>query len=287
MKIKQQYKNYLKENLFILYKYFYKPISRLAMFSIEKRLLNNRQVEVSSLQSILFFTTYKCASSFAGEIINELTEDAGYKHVDFDSYFYHLEKDTDREYIKLFSNNAFRGCGMIYGPMRHYQPIPSIDQYKILLILRDPRDVLVSHYYSAKYSHEISTTKMRNKRKKIKNQNIDEFVLERTEEFSGIYNQYKDKILNLRGVVFVRYEDMISNPKNFITKLYNILDIDINNKDIDKIVKDRMIMPKEEQKYSHRRSGKSGQYLDKLKPETISIINLKLENIISVFGFDK
>ena len=46
-------------------------------------------------------------------------------------------------------------------------------------------------------------------------------------------------------------------------------------------------MPKEEQKYSHRRSGKSGQYLDKLKPETISIINLKLENIISVFGFDK
>ena len=287
MKIKQQYKNYLKENLFILYKYFYKPISRLAMFSIEKRLLNNRQVEVSSLQSILFFTTYKCASSFAGEIINELTEDAGYKHVDFDSYFYHLEKDTDREYIKLFSNNAFRGCGMIYGPMRHYQPIPSIDQYKILLILRDPRDVLVSHYYSAKYSHEIRTTKMRNKRKKIKNQNIDEFVLERTEEFSGIYNQYKDKILNLRGVVFVRYKDMISNPKNFITKLYNILDIDINNKDIDKIVKDRMIMPKEEQKYSHRRSGKSGQYLDKLKPETISIINLKLENIISVFGFDK
>jgi hypothetical protein len=111
--------------------------------------------------------------------------------------------------------------------------------------------------------------------------------LERTEEFSGIYNQYKDKILNLRGVVFVRYEDMISNPKNFITKLYNILDIDINNKDIDKIVKDRMIMPKEEQKYSHRRSGKSGQYLDKLKPETIRIINLKLENIISVFGFDK
>ena len=87
MKIKQQYKNYLKENLFIFYKYFYKPISRLAMFSIEKRLLNNRQVEVSSLQSILFFTTYKCASSFAGEIINELTEDAGYKHVDFDSYF--------------------------------------------------------------------------------------------------------------------------------------------------------------------------------------------------------
>jgi hypothetical protein len=128
---------------------------------------------------------------------------------------------------------------------------------------------------------------MRNKRKKIKNQNIDEFVLERTEEFSGIYNQYKDNILNLRGVVFVRYEDMISNPKNFITKLYNILDIDINNKDIDKIVKDRMIMPKEEQKYSHRRSGKSGQYLDKLKPETIRIINLKFENIISVFGFDK
>jgi hypothetical protein len=287
MKIKQQYKNYLKENFFTLYKYFYKPLSRLTMFSIEKRLLKNRQIEVSDQKSILFFTTYKCASSFAGEIIKELTVDTGYKHVDFDSYFYHLEKDTDKEYKKLFLKSIFRKVGFIYGPMRHYQPIPSIEKYKILLILRDPRDVLVSHYYSVKYSHEISTTKIRNKRKKVKSQNIDEFVLDRIEEFSAIYNQYKDNILNLRGVVFVRYEDMISNPKNFITKLYNILDIDINNKDIDKIVKDRMIMPKEEQKYSHRRSGKSGQYLDKLKPETVRIINSKFENIIDTFGFDK
>jgi hypothetical protein len=287
MKIKQQYKNYLKENFFTLYKYFYKPVSRLAMFSIEKRLLNNKQVESSNLKSILFFTTYKCASSFAGEIINELTVDAGYKHVDFDSYFYHLEKDTDREYKKLFSKNAFRAGGFIYGPMRHYQPIPSIDQYKILLILRDPRDVLVSHYYSAKYSHEISTTKMRNKRKKAKNQNIDEFVLDRVDEFINIYDQYKNNILHLKGVMFVRYEDMISNPKDFIIKLYEILNINIDNEYINQIVKDRMTMPKKEQKYSHRRSGKSGQYLDKLRPETVKIINSKLENVINTFGFDK
>ena len=287
MKIKQQYKNYLKENLFILYKYFYKPARRLAMFSIEKRLLNNRQVEASSLQSILFFTTYKCASSFAGEIINELTEDAGYKHVDFDSYFYHLEKDTDGEYIKLFSKNAFRRSGFIYGPMRRYQSIPDVNEYKTLLILRDPRDVLVSHYYSAKYSHEVGTAKMLQKRRITQVQGIDEFVLERLEEFANIYEQYKLNILPLEGTIFVRYEDMISNPKDFIIKLYKILKINIDSEHIEKIVKNRMAMPKKEDKYSHRRSGKSGQYLEKLNSKTIKAINSRLANVIDAFGYNE
>ena len=285
MKIKQQHKNYLKENFFLLYKYFYKPVSRLFMFEVEKKLLSNGHIESSDLQSILFFTTYKCASSFAGEIINELTANAGYKHVNFDSYFYHLEKDTDIEYEKIFSKNVFRASGFIYGPMRNYQPIPGIKQYKTLLILRDPRDVLVSHYYSAKYSHEVSTTKMLQKRRMTQGQDIDEFVLERLEEFAIIYEQYKLNILPLEGTIFVRYEDMISNPKDFIIKLYKILKINVDIEHIEEIVKNRMAMPKREDKYSHRRSGKSGQYLEKLNSKTVKTINTRLADVIDAFGY--
>ena len=257
------------------------------MFEAEKRLLSNGHIEASDLQSILFFTTYKCASSFAGEIINELTANAGYKHVNFDSYFYHLEKDTDIEYEKIFSKNVFRASGFIYGPMRNYQPIPGIKQYKTLLILRDPRDVLVSHYYSAKYSHEVSTTKMLQKRRIAQGQDIDEFVLERLEEFAIIYEQYKLNILPLEGTIFVRYEDMISNPKDFIIKLYKILNINIDIEHIEEIVKNRMAMPKIEDKYSHRRSGKSGQYLEKLNSKTVKAINSRLANVIDAFDFSE
>ena len=287
MKIKQQYKNYLKENFFLLYKHLYKPASRLFMFEEEKKLLSNGHIEASDLQSILFFTTYKCASSFAGEIINELTANASYKHVNFDSYFYHLDKDTDIEYEKIFSKNTFRESGFIYGPMRHYQPIPEINKYKTLLILRDPRDVLVSHYYSAKYSHEVSTTKMLQKRRMTQGQDIDEFVLERLEEFAKIYEQYKLNILPLEGTIFVRYEDMISNPKDFIIKLYKILNINIDIEHIEEIVRNRMAMPKREDKYSHRRSGKSGQYLEKLNSKTVKAINSRLANVIDAFDFSE
>jgi len=285
MKIQQHYKNQLKEKYFFIYKHLYKPISRFFMFSIEKKLLNNRYIDASDSPSILFFTTYKCASSFAAEMINELTTDARYKHVDLDSYFYHLEKDTDIEYKKNFSKKVFRKCGFVYGPMRHYQPIPNINQYKILLILRDPRDVLVSHYYSAKYSHEIGTTKMLQKRAAIQNQNIDEFVLGRLEEFACIYEQYKLNILTLENVIFIRYEDMVTHPKKFIIKLHEMLKINIDNDSIEEIVKGRMAIPKKENKYAHRRSGKSGQYLEKLNPKTIKIINSRLENVIDAFNF--
>jgi hypothetical protein len=287
MKIKQQYKNYLKEKFFFLYKYLYKPVSRIFMFEVEKKLLNNEHIEPSDFQSILFFTTYKCASSFADEIINELTVDAGYKHVNFDSYFYHTEKDTDSEYEKIFSKNVFRRSGFIYGPMRRYQPIPDINEYKTLLILRDPRDVLVSHYYSAKYSHEVSTAKMLQKRRMTQVQGIDEFVLERLEEFANIYEQYKLNVLPLDGSIFVRYEDMISNPKDFIIKLYKIIKINIDSEHIEEIVKNRMAMPKKEDKYSHRRSGKSGQYLEKLNSKTIKAINSRLANVIDAFGYSE
>jgi hypothetical protein len=80
---------------------------------------------------------------------------------------------------------------------------------------------------------------------------------------------------------------MISNPKDFIIKLYKILNINIDIEHIEEIVKNRMAMPKIEDKYSHRRSGKSGQYLEKLNSKTVKTINTRLAIIIDAFGYSE
>ena len=59
------------------------------------------------------------------------------------------------------------------------------------------------------------------------------------------------------------------NNKGFVFK------INIDSEHIEEIVKNRMAMPKKEDKYSHRRSGKSGQYLEKLNSKTIKAMLLR------------
>ena len=46
-------------------------------------------------------------------------------------------------------------------------------------------------------------------------------------------------------------------------------------------------MPEKKDNYSHRRSGKSRQYLIELKKETVDIINDRLCDVVDAFGFNE
>ena len=286
MKIKQQYKNYLKENFFLLYKHLYKPASRLFMFEEEKKLLSNGHIEASDLQSILFFTTYKCASCFAGEIINELTTNAGDKHVNFDSYFYHLEKDTDIEYEKIFSKNVFRASGFIYGPMRNYQPIPGIKQYKTLLILRDPRDVLVSYTRHSFNSIKNTLLDMTTSDNCIfTNKNLVNLL----GSWSDHYNSWKR--IN-KNFLLIKYEDLIENKKKEIIKILTKISVSeekINNcintttfenmKNMEEkgFFEEQAIDEKTGKKINFFHKGKNNQWKDFLDTSTIKKIEENFE----------
>ena len=66
--------------------------------------------------------------------------------------------------------------GMIEG-------IPSLEKYKVILVTRDPRDILVSDYYSIAYSHSVPSKtgnkydKFMSKRNKAREYTIDDFVI--------------------------------------------------------------------------------------------------------------
>jgi hypothetical protein len=286
--IRKNDKEFLKEVFFPVYKYIYKPIQRFSLWKLEKKLIKGSAIKTSNLNSILFFSTYKCASTFVGEIIEELSFKTEYKRIDFESLFAHMEVCAISKYNDTsFLSNAFREYGFVYGPMRLYQPIPNMQKYRILLILRDPRDVLISHYYSLLYSHTLISKKLLDKRNKNKHKTIDNFVLEHVDEYAKIYEDYQKNLLGLRNVTFIRYEEMIEKPQLFLLKLRDILGVDIDDEDISYMVKNRMTPPEKENKYSHRRSGKSGQYIEKLKKDTVDVINERLSNVISALGFDQ
>jgi hypothetical protein len=94
-------------------------------------------------------------------------------------------------------------------------------------LIRDPRDALVSTYFSWRYSHRIADEKQRRIRQDLKNLDVDDGLLYTLEHF-----YYYDGIVNWElgshpRVLDVRYEDLVANEFGVFRQITSELEIEI------------------------------------------------------------
>ncbi|MFO8053162.1 MAG: sulfotransferase family 2 domain-containing protein [Candidatus Omnitrophota bacterium] len=152
MQIFKIIKNKIKKLLKI---FIFRKIKISNKFKTERAFLKTKLISKSNHQSILFFTTPKAASCYMGNIMKKLCKEAGLVTVDLDAYFYTIGKQSKWLDAKRISKKAsYQPSGYFFGPFRSvHKGISNLDSYKILIVVRDPRDVLVSNYFSICYSH--------------------------------------------------------------------------------------------------------------------------------------
>ena len=207
--------------------------------------------------------------------------------VDFDLFFTHKEEDIEKWFSsKLFLENAFHNKGYVYGPFRSYRHIPKISEYKIFLLLRDPRDVLTSYYYSIVYSHTVINSKLLEKRRNFKKLTLDKFVQSNYQFILDVYKDYVEYLIDMDNVFYWKYEDMIERPAEFIRSFASFINVDITENKINEIVAAELVLPEKEDVQNHRRSGKKGQYKKKLSPESIELLNSKFEGVLKSLGYE-
>ena len=99
--------------------------------------------------------------------------------------------------------------GRIYLGFRHYPRfefrIPP--DSKTVLLVRDPRDILVSLYFSVKHSHALKNESIMRANSDANIMSIDEFVIERAQSILGIYQAYEANLINEVSKLY-RYEDV-------------------------------------------------------------------------------
>ncbi len=273
------------KSILVLYLYT-KPKVNFVWFKREKALLSGSSQPLSDQQSIIVFTVHKCASSFISQSMRDLALSADVLPIDLDAYFtmtddsrYQLYKD-DR-----FLQQAFRKKGYYYGPFRSYRPIPDLDQYKVVLILRDPRDVLVSQYYSAAYNHPVINRKILTNRKEILKKSIDEHVVVKADDFVTIYREYCDKLLHQDYVLFLRYEEMVSEFENWLNRLTAFTGTNSHPETVRKILDGTSFKVDKENKFQFKRQVNPGNYKKQLNPETINVLNEKFKDILPALGY--
>lgn len=245
--------------------------------------------------SIFFYTFHKCASTlFASYVLKNVD---GLDNIDYARYLWNKPNSFKRRPF------YFKSKGYIYGPIRlsgrnklMYNllviPTSNLDFVKnktAMFFIRDPRDILVSSYYSFGYTHALNSNKERRseqlkKRKLIQSLTVDEYVIRNAERQIENFNALKTIADNCKNKVILKYEDMIENFDLFSKNLKTIVSI---SDDVVQNIYERSRPKKSIDNQSHRRSGALKRYTKDLKPETITILNKKLKGILDEFKYSE
>jgi hypothetical protein len=166
-----------------------------------------------------------------------------------------------------------------------------LNQTKKILLVRDPRDMLVSLYFSIKISHDIPNAKtdftdqMRKRREDARNQDIETFVKLNSEKVLVRYKEYMDFLLPLKNVRVFRYEDVIFEKYRWLEEMIDFLGGSLKKEVVKEIAQRHDIFPSSENPQQHIRQVSPGNFNKHLSKNTISYLNAKLEPVLSVFQY--
>lgn len=243
--------------------------------------------------SIHFYTVHKAASSlFGGRILGAIP---GRRHIDDEARIYRG---------RLRMPLRFEESGYVYGPIRisrepttrldaRYQQIVSRSDFvrdrRLVCLIRDPRDILVSSYYSFGFSHGLSpdpefARHQREHRDWAQSKTVDEYCLQRAPAMNEIFQRLGELLETAGDATLLRYEDMIDDWESFAPKLSRCLELDEHAL---QILYRRSRPRKRENLQRHRRSGRPGGFREKLSPDTVAELDRILGDVLDRFGYQR
>ena len=266
-------------------------------YKVELDLIQGRHHNENMHPSIIHFSLNKAATQYTGCILIECAVENGMVPVGIHGYafntnFPYLDQLSAKEMEKY--KHIFKPYGYLYyvfGGM--VEGISELEKYKTILMVRDPRDILVSEYYSIAYSHGVPD-KQGNKykrfidlRKKVRGSTIDEYVIAESNAVYNILQRYKTLLIDKYPKTYVtKYEEMLNDFSFWLRRLLDNCELDISHEFFsDLIDKNERLKPTEEDVHNHVRRGRPGEYEEVLKRETIEYLNSKFYALLLTFGY--
>ena len=182
---------------------------------------------------------------------------------------------------------CFSGHGRIYTGFRHFPNFElDLTGVKSILLVRDPRDMLVSWYYSVTLSH-VAPRKHRKfleKRTQASLMSIDEFALDKARIYRNSFRKYQ-RMLPAETLNSYRYEDVIYKKSEWLQDLVTKLELPQDRQLIRKTAEKFDIFPENENQDKHIRQVHPGNYKNKLKTESIRKLNEELGEFLRFYNY--
>ncbi|AFZ44053.1 sulfotransferase [Halothece sp. PCC 7418] len=177
-----------------------------------------------------------------------------------------------------------------------YQAIPKPNHYKTFFVMRDPRDLVVSFYFSAKYSHGMNPTikELRSDLEKLDLKEGLKYMINRGDEF-GLFEAQRSWVnhsVDQNNVKIFLYEDLANNLPAFFQELFAYLGIVMEKNEFN-VLCDKYQFEKKsmgrvkgmENKNSHYRKGLPGDWKNYFDEEIMKHFQEVTTDLVEVLGY--
>ena len=205
-------------------------------------------------------------------------------NIDLESYFVRSDRFEDLKMLSQSQSLFHHSSGHFFGPFRERYGIHVPKGMRSAIILRDPRDVLTSYYYSVLASHSIIHPRILSMREEAKTMTVDEYVLQTSNRFYAIFADYCEMLESDENMVLLKYEDMVADFEGWMRELVSAIGLDTNEALIEQLIIDASFDTIENIN-SHKRQVTPGDHKRKLQKSTVDKLNTIFADILTKLDY--
>jgi len=253
----------------------------------------------SAIPSVLSFSMAKAGSTLLYNMLTQLAPAAGAVYFSIEDYlFAHNVSPTNRPGSV---GKIIRPTGYCYGGFRQYPafPVPILHSAKVTFLVRDPRDMITSLYFSLLRSHRIpkaterqsnepagAAERMLDMRERLQNTDINTFARQAIRTYLRIFEGYVAQgFARRKNIAIYRYEDVIFAKEAWVKDICEWYEWDVPISRQLEIAARFDERPDEERPAEHVRQVTPGNHRAHLTAATSATIVDALSEYMRLFGY--
>lgn len=250
----------------------------------------------SGFTSLFAWSLNKAGSTLLTRMLDDYFAGVSVPRIDIPGLLFQHGLSSDigpEEYAKLLSAEGYAYIGWRNGAAFKVQQFRFRDANHVLLV-RDPRDRLVSSYFSVAYSHSIPQTgalgaTMDADRKHATSlSGADAWLHSEPKElnrFLGVLDVFHRQLPARRTRIY-RYEDIIYRKAEFLRDMAEYAGAPIDDALIERVAEIHDKRPSVERPNQHIRQVQYGNHKKHLGPETLAMVNEQYRAYLDAYGYE-
>lgn len=238
----------------------------------------------------------KCGSSIMNSMVADLARASGRHYLDVAGRFFQANI-PERAWRTDPASQRLLVSGQVHGGFRAMPLVfaghPVFSAARKILLIRDPRDALVSEYFSNAYSHALpeeggaggATAEMLALRRAALRASIETYVLKQAPALNRTFMEYEAVAQDSRTRLF-RYEDVILAKRQWVRDIAAHFGWPpVENGLLDGMMGWADVLPAEERADQFIRRVRPGDHREKLSGEVVARLNELLRPAMDAFGY--
>ncbi len=243
-----------------------------------------------SERSIGFVTMHKAGSVFVDQVLSQLTGPMGFEHVDL--AFQAFQMGRSEHLYCVAQDYVLSQPRCYFGPFRgpYIRKMRKLERLRLVAQVRDPRDCIVSLYYSLKYSHPAPASGPAKETYErnlsfIQTADFEAFVHKQARQYAVRMQVLLNVLERTQQSLLLRYENMVGAPLEWLSLLCKFLNIDMSPQISDWVNEEMSTIGLVEDLSRHKRQVLPGDFRRKLSASMQDHLTRMLRPHLDAFGY--